>query len=49
MALPDHVVEILDSIGQAACEVPASFDSLRAFVSVNRFAPAGIAKMPRLF
>ena len=42
MALPDHVVEILDSIGQAAVEVPASFDTLRAFVGVWRFNPADI-------
>ena len=42
MALPDRVVETLDSIGQAACEVPASFDTLRAFVGVWRFSPATI-------
>ena len=41
MARPDHAVDFLDSIGQAD-EVPASFDTLRAFVGIWRFNRAAI-------
>jgi hypothetical protein len=42
MPFPSQLIEILDSIGCAATEVTASFDTLRAYVGIWRFNPQNI-------